>query len=286
MKTTPAAVTDFAGLNALKAKAAGDGRDEETLRAVARQFEALLMQQVLKSARAASFGDDLAGGPGADTYKDLFDQQMAQQMSAGPGLGIAEVLVRQLRGMAPAAPETTALAPPATTTMRVAPAPPLSAAIAPPLPAADPEQFVRAVWPQAEAAARELGLPTEAVVGHAALETGWGRHRPGGDSHNYFGIKADRSWQGGRVASATREVRDGVERSEQAEFRRYASPAESFADYVQFLRGNPRYAGALGHGGDAGRFAEGLQRAGYATDPRYAEKLIGAIDRARAARPL
>ena len=91
-------VTDFAGLNALKAKAAGNGRDPDTLRAVARQFEALLMQQVLKSARAAGLGDDLAGGPGADTYKDLFDQQMAQQLSAGRGLGIADQLVRQLSG--------------------------------------------------------------------------------------------------------------------------------------------------------------------------------------------
>lgn len=276
-----AGVTDFAGLNALRAKAAGNGGDEETLRAVARQFEALLMQQVLKSARAAGFGDDLAAGPGADTYKDLFDQQMAQQVSAGRGLGIADVLVRQLRGSSAApSPAPVALPLPAT-----AASPPLRAAANPPLPeSGDPDQFIRAVWPQAEAAAKALGLPTEAVVGHAALETGWGRHRPAGDSHNYFGIKADRGWRGARAASETTEVHEGVAGRERAEFRRYGSAAEGFADYVQFLRGNPRYGDALAHGGDAARFAQGLQKAGYATDPQYAQKLLGAIERVRAGR--
>lgn len=277
MKASEASVTDFAGLHALKAKAAGGTRDEETLRAVARQFEALLMQQVLKSARAAGFGDDLAAGPGSETYKDLFDQQMAQQLSAGRGLGIAEVLVRQLRGIAGDAAATAAGATPQ--------AAPFRAAANPELPDdPDPDQFVRAVWPQAEAAARELGLPTEAVVGHAALETGWGRHRPGGDSHNLFGIKAGPGWKGGTVNSLTREVRDGVERRERADFRRYGCTAEGFADYVRFLRGNPRYATALAHEGDPARFAEGLQKAGYATDPRYASKLVSAIERVRGLR--
>lgn len=327
MKAEASSVTDFAGLNALRAKAAGNGGDEETLRAVARQFEALLMQQVLKSARASGFGDDLAGGPGADTYKDLFDQQMAQQMSAGRGLGIADVLVRQLRGQAPepaAAPSpvngggqgwgrSASVVPYNATTaplprlagseltlsqFRLSQPPPRlrgeepAAVRVPELAAinsestADPDQFIRAVWPQAEVAAKALGLPTEAVVGHAALETGWGRHRPAGDSHNYFGIKADAGWKGARAASETTEVRGGVAGREQAEFRRYASPAEGFADYVRFLRGNPRYGAALAHGGDATHFAQGLQKAGYATDPDYARKLLGAIERVRAGRAI
>ncbi|ROH87763.1 flagellar assembly peptidoglycan hydrolase FlgJ [Stagnimonas aquatica] len=297
-------VTDFAGLNALKAKAAGNGRDPETLRAVARQFEALLMQQVLKSARAAGLGDDLGSGPGADTYKDLFDQQMAQQLSAGRGLGIADQLVRQLSGQQGKA----ASPPPSSALPGIAPSPAsgggsgwgrsLAAADAASVcnasdaprprgeetPAADPDQFVRQVWPQAEAAARELGLPTEVVVGHAALETGWGRHQPAGDSHNLFGIKADASWRGAKASSETREVRAGVEQTERADFRRYDSPADSIADYVRFLRGNPRYAQALAHGGDAAQFAQGLQKAGYATDPRYASKLLGVIERVRSLR--
>lgn len=294
-------VTDFAGLNALKAKAAGNGRDPDTLRAVARQFEALLMQQVLKSARAAGLGDDLAGGPGADTYKDLFDQQMAQQLSAGRGLGIADQLVRQLSGQqgeavsAPLNPTLPVLSGWGRSSGAAADAASVCNASAAALsassrergeeiPAADPDQFVRQVWPQAEAAARELGLPTEVVVGHAALETGWGRHQPAGDSNNLFGIKADAGWRGAKASSETREVRAGVERSERADFRSYGSPAESIADYVRFLRGNPRYAQALAHGGDAAQFAQGLQKAGYATDPRYASKLLGVIERVRSLR--
>lgn len=285
MKANEASVTDFAGLNALKAKAAGAPQDEATIRAVARQFEALLMQQVLKSARAANLGDDLASGPGSDTYKDLFDQQMAQQLSAGRGLGIADVLVRQLSGIG-GPPAMASVSTPAPIGIPVPTTPPLrGAANAEPLPA-DPEQFIRSVWPQAEAAARELGLPTEVVVGHAALESGWGRHRPAGDSNNLFGIKADAGWRGARARSETSEVRDGVERREQAEFRRYDSTAQSFSDYVQFLRSNPRYATALAHGGDARQFAQGLQKAGYATDPHYASKLLGAIDRVRNSRSL
>lgn len=298
-------VTDFAGLNALKAKAAGNGRDPETVRAVARQFEALLMQQVLKSARAAGLGDDLAGGPGADTYKDLFDQQMAQQLSAGRGLGIADQLVRQLSGQQgetvspPLKPAHPVLSPSPVyggepgwgrTPAAAADGASVCNASAVPrprggeTPAADPDQFVRQVWPQAEAAARELGLPTEVVVGHAALETGWGRHQPAGDSNNLFGIKADASWRGAKASSETREVRAGVEQTERADFRRYDSAAESLADYVRFLRGNPRYARALAHGGDAAQFAQGLQKAGYATDPRYASKLLGVIERVRSLR--
>ena len=116
------------------------------------------------------------------------------------------------------------------------------------------------------------------------LTSGWGRHQPAGDSNNLFGIKADAGWRGAKASSETREVRDGVERSERADFRRYDSAAESLADYVRFLRGNPRYARALAHGGDAVQFAQGLQKAGYATDPRYASKLLGVIERVRSLR--
>ncbi len=145
-------------------------------------------------------------------------------------------------------------------------------------------QFVKNIWKQAEVAARALGLPTEAVVGHAALETGWGQHQPGGGSNNLFGIKADTRWQGAKVSAATTEMDGGRTRTEQAEFRSYASPEEGFADYARFLKTNPRYAEALSHGGSPERFAKGLQKAGYATDPHYADKLQGAIERVSKAR--
>ncbi|MCD9030423.1 flagellar assembly peptidoglycan hydrolase FlgJ [Luteimonas sp. Y-2-2-4F] len=139
-----------------------------------------------------------------------------------------------------------------------------------------PERFVASIWSHAQAAARELGVDARALVAQAALETGWGRRtiqRSDGDTaHNLFGIKAT-GWQGERAAATTHEYVDGARRTERAEFRAYASPAESFADYVRLLKQNPRYRQALESGGDVRRFAGALQRAGYATDPRYADKI-------------
>lgn len=272
-------------LAALKRDAAGAGQSDVNLRKVAQQFEALMTQQILKSSRANALGEDLMGGAGLDLYKDLFDQQMAQQISA-KGLGLAEVLVQQLRGPEPpteAAAVTpmafTPTAPRAERVEAVAPATPLSERVS---------KFVQGIWRQAEVAAKALGLPTEAVVGHAALETGWGAHQPGGGSnnpsHNLFGIKADSRWQGSKVRAQTTEM-DGHTRRENAQFRAYGSTSEGLADYVRFLKTNPRYAEAIKAGVSSEEFATGLQKAGYATDPNYAEKLKTTIARVAAARP-
>lgn len=139
-----------------------------------------------------------------------------------------------------------------------------------------PEGFVASIWQHAQSAARELGVDARALVAQAALETGWGKrqikHADGSTSHNLFGIKAN-GWNGQRAVAGTHEYVDGVRRNETASFRAYTSPAESFADYVRLLKTSPRYQKALQAGTDVQGFARGLQRAGYATDPRYAAKI-------------
>lgn len=139
-----------------------------------------------------------------------------------------------------------------------------------------PEGFVASIWGHAQQAARELGVDAKALVAQAALETGWGRklvRRSGGDSsHNLFGIKAN-GWQGERATSGTHEYVNGVRRNETASFRAYNSVGESFADYVRLLKTSPRYQNALQAGSNVRSFAQGLQRAGYATDPTYAAKI-------------
>ena len=295
-------------LAALRREAAGTPRDEATIRKVAQQFEALLTQQVLKSSRATSLGDDLMGGSGLDLYKDMFDQQMAQQISS-KGLGLADVLVQQLKGsrvestsprLPPLHAGEVAAKPSEGFSIAASPlasphgATPLSAAQTSPLQAGETQisstadritSFVKNIWQQAEQAAKALGLPTEAVVGHAALETGWGAHQPGSGSNNLFGIKADSRWQGSKVTASTTEMDGGRTRTEQAVFRSYDSAEDGFKDYVRFLKTNPRYAEAIKVGSSAQEFAQGLQKAGYATDPQYAEKLKAAIARAAQARP-
>lgn len=139
-----------------------------------------------------------------------------------------------------------------------------------------PEQFAATLLPMAEKAARRLGVDPRYLVAQAALETGWGRRQiqrdGGGSANNLFGIKAN-GWSGERATTRTHEYAGGVRRTETAQFRAYASPAESFADYVRLLKNNPRYQKALQAGGDVRRFAQALQNAGYATDPGYAAKI-------------
>ena len=122
------------------------------------------------------------------------------------------------------------------------------------------------------------------MIGQAALESGWGkreiRHADGAPSFNVFGIKAGKSWQGPTVDVKTTEYVDGVPHKVIQKFRSYGSYAEAFTDYGNLLTRNPRYAKALDHGDDATRFAQNLQQAGYATDPRYAVKLSQVINHA------
>ncbi|QGU34000.1 flagellar assembly peptidoglycan hydrolase FlgJ [Thermochromatium tepidum ATCC 43061] len=144
------------------------------------------------------------------------------------------------------------------------------------------DEFVAYLKPYAEQAAEILGMDTSVLLAQSALETGWGRNIPrranGESSFNLFGIKADRSWQGESVSVGTLEYRNGVAQREQARFRAYETPADSFVDYVAFLKRNPRYGEAL-KSRTGEEFIRGLQRAGYATDPRYASKILGIRDR-------
>jgi flagellar protein FlgJ len=78
----------------------------------------------------------------------------------------------------------------------------------------------------------------------------------------------------------TTEYIDGVPHKLTQKFRAYGSYAEAFQDYAALLQGNRRYAAVLGRTDSAG-FAQGLQRAGYATDPRYADKLTSILNGAR-----
>ncbi len=144
---------------------------------------------------------------------------------------------------------------------------------------ADPQQqaFLESIAPWAREAARKLGVAPELVSAHAALESGWGRHplrtADGASSHNLFGIKASPGWDGAVSESATTEYVNGAALKTSARFRAYPDAASAFQDYAQMLLDNPRYRGALGVGGDARAFAQGLARGGYATDPSYADKL-------------
>jgi len=283
-------VTDFGQFTGLRAQARE--LDPAALLKTAKQFEALMLQQMLKSMRAATPGEDvLGGGEQTNFYRDMFDQQLSVQLSAGKGIGLADMLVKQLQmsqalgeAAAPVALDTTIperQPEVATTTAVTEVAAPVALKTDNTLDdfrPQTPQEFVEALLPHAEKAAQELGIPARVLVAQAALETGWGkhqiRHADGSPSFNLFGIKADKSWDGERVRTMTHEYENGRMEQQSAKFRAYDSIAESFEDYVQFLKSNPRYEQALSHQGSAQQFTTGLQKAGYATDPSYAEKIM------------
>ena len=140
------------------------------------------------------------------------------------------------------------------------------------------EDFVRQLHPYAEQAAKELGVEPKVLLAQAALETGWGRslikNSDGSNSFNLFNIKADKSWQGKQAQVSTLEFEQGIAKKVNAGFRSYASFQESFQDYVDFIKNNPRYGDALKQAGNGERYLHELQRAGYATDPNYANKVM------------
>lgn len=141
--------------------------------------------------------------------------------------------------------------------------------------------FQEKLHAHAAEAERATGVPAKFMLGQAALESGWGkrmiRNADGSNSHNLFGIKAGPGWKGKVATAVTTEYVNGRPQTRVEKFRAYDSPAESFKDYANMLTRNPRYAKVLESGGDAAAFAQGLQRAGYATDPRYAAKLTSVI---------
>ncbi|NOQ81698.1 MAG: flagellar assembly peptidoglycan hydrolase FlgJ [Methylophaga sp.] len=289
---------DFNGLAELRRSATVDQKDQETLKQVAGQFEALFTGMMLKSMRQASLAEGIFDSSQSDMYREMSDQQLAIDISSRGGLGLQDAIIRQLGGQ----PDTnlvnhgeakignmdTVMVRPALQTM-VNPA--LLQQIVHTAPNQEaqqvsqktdivfdsPESFVQQLWPMAKQAADKIGVTPEVILAQAALETGWGQHvlkqANGQSSYNLFNIKADTRWQGESATTGTVEYRDGAMVKEQAQFRSYESYQDSFNDYVNFLQTQPRYQDALKQPADSEAFIEGLHKAGYATDPAYADKI-------------
>ena len=286
---------DPQGLTALRNDARA--QDPNALKEAATQFESLFTQMLLKSMREAtkSFGESMFESEQTDFYQGMFDDQMAVHLAQGKGLGLADMLVRQLQQTGGTVPE------PGTVPISKADAgvgrgardvgqnrETQTADLLPKPQAPSPtskEDFVRQMLPHAEAAARELGVDPHALLAQAALETGWGKFVPsdaaGASSFNLFGIKSGSQWSGASVNVPTLEFEDGVAVRKVERFRAYDSPADSFRDYAQLIGNNARYENAVGTGDDVVAFASALQEGGYATDPNYARKLVAVANELR-----
>jgi flagellar protein FlgJ len=292
---------DVQGVNQLKLDAKQSS--PEALKQAAQQFEAVFMNMLMKSMREATPQDGMFDSEQTRMYTSMLDQQLTQRM-ASRGIGLAEVMVRQLssalavsngEGVTPGAgtePGFPLNAPqgdldargysdPLRAKTRVESyAPQVPAARAGDVPA-HVGAFVQKLLPHAQAASAGTGIPARFMLGQAALETGWGkaeiRGAEGQNSHNLFGIKAGAGWTGKTVDIVTTEYVNGKPQKQVDTFRAYDSYADSFRDYAKLLQNNARYQNVIAQGQDAAGFAQGLQQAGYATDPNYAQKLMSVI---------
>lgn len=292
MSTYPTSVyTDFQGIAELKYQARQD--QAGSLEKVAKQFESLFVQMMVKQMRQASFGGGAFDSDRSRFYQEMYDQQISLHLAESGGMGIGAMLRRQLGQQGePSEKSLSGLDSyrerPVMAAVRSLPVQAKQHLHAVEKPEAtteqltqsieSPQQFVESLWPSAERAAASIGLPAEALLAQAALETGWGGHvmSAAGDrsSHNLFGIKADQRWAGERVRRETLEYETGVAVRRREAFRAYGSYEESFQDYVAFLKGSPRYAQALANTHDSHAYFSALQQAGYATDPQYAQKIL------------
>ena len=316
IQTQTSSAQVYTDVNALQSiRTLGKQDKNAALMEVAKQFESMFLNMMLSSMRDANkvFGEDsLLSSPEMDFYEKMYDDQMAVSLSGQQGVGLSDVIYRQLMSSYGDSDGTVkeldqsklsdrristpfirsgrldaALAE-VTETLHNLPANSADEALPQNAQAATgaggkgqqfatPAEFVAALYPLAEPVAEELGVDAKAIVAQAALETGWGKFmitdEQGRNSYNFFGIKADERWQGDAVTVTTHEYRDGVAVKENAAFRSYTSAAEGMRDYARFLQSAARYEQALGQGLTAEHYGQALQQAGYATDPQYGAKI-------------
>lgn len=271
--------SDTRSLDGLRGAASRDPK--AAVREVAKQFESLFMHELLKSMRAATPTTGLMDNEATKLGTEMLDQQFATKLTGLKG-GLSEAIARQLErqmGLGATTPPT-ANASTGVKTAAVAPTSAPAAAYSG-RPSA-PRAFVQQLQGVAQEAEQRTGIPAAFMIAQAAHETGWGRrdirHADGTSSNNLFGIKAGPDWKGPVAEVTTTEFINGVARKVTARFRAYANAAESFADYARLMMRSPRYQSVLANARSPEGFAQGLQQAGYATDPQYATKLSRVID--------
>ncbi len=325
---------------------------KQALQEAAKQFEALFLQMLVKSMRDATLKSGLIDSQQTQFYTEMYDQQLAQTMSA-KGIGLADIMVDQLtrtyhdpEQTAHFTNQTKAENPTKSTfivqssnnrdiqttnnhnfhqkdskttfnlsdsnnfatnqatakvdissqlwpdnmaeisalirTHTVNEEERVSLSVAPTNKAITKASnktadFINTLLPHANQVSESTGIPAQFMLAQAALESGWGkyeiRHADNSPSHNLFGIKAGSNWTGNIVETVTTEYINGIPQKMVEKFRAYSSYEEGFQDYANLLSNNPRYAEVL-NTQNASDFANGLQRAGYATDPQYADKLL------------
>lgn len=270
--TDASVYSDFSALTKLRAQSGQN--DDKTLKIVAEQFESIFINMIFKGMRSAKIEGGIFESSQMEFYEDLFDKQLSSTLSNNGGVGLSEIIVRQLIsdqktpqsqastfGHKNVSPAVHQFDNPVKDTNKID----------------SKESFFRVLLPIAKQVSENTGFPPEVLLAQSALETGWGKfvmNRVNGkSSYNLFGIKADNRWDGDTVISNTLEYHDGIAVKSSEKFRAYSSYSESMKDYVGFIKSNPRYQDAVRVLDNPNQYFESIQQAGYATDPNYSNKV-------------
>lgn len=270
------ATSDFSALNELKVQAQNNAK--EALPEAAKQFEGIFLQSMLKSMRMGQhFLEESSPFRGKDreTFQDMLDAQYASTIANSKGVGLAEMLAKQMEHNLPNAEPTEKRTTETVNSDSISPKP------------VKQEQdkstntideFVKSIWPKAKQAASIIGLDPKILMAQAALETGWGKFVTkdvdGTSSNNLFNIKSGNSKEFDSVNVKTTEYIADTPIKINASFRKYPSVEQSFNDYISLIKGNDRYQNALASAANPELFVNELHKAGYATDPNYSTKIL------------
>ncbi|MDP9155245.1 flagellar assembly peptidoglycan hydrolase FlgJ [Caballeronia sordidicola] len=300
---------DVQGFDAMRAQA--NASPQAGLKAAAKQFDTVFTQMMLKSMREATPSDSPFDSHDTATFTSMLDQQMAQNMGS-KGIGVADMMLKQLMRNAgagtPSSLDPTGAGASGDSSANAGNIAAMNAmakayantaasgaskdalqgkgysansALEPAARGVGTDKvagFVDRLAAPAQAASAATGIPARFIIGQAALESGWGKREiknaDGSTSHNVFGIKATSDWTGKTTNAVTTEYVNGKPQKVVEKFRAYDSYEDALTDYASVLKSNPRYAPVVEASRDAAGFAHGMQKAGYATDPQYAKKLI------------
>ncbi len=307
--------TDLNSLQKLKTSARQDS--QAAIPEVARQFEAVMISMMIKNLRKTGMEDPIFNSQAMDSYRDMYDQQLGLELSKGEGIGFAKAIAEQIKYQSGQQGKEAMVVSGAadklhlpqrryfpeqyqtgshSETDKVAPA----AGPASEQPLISPEfnsaaDFVKQLWPLAEQAGQKLGVSAQIILSQAALETGWGKHiihQDGKSSYNLFNIKASQNWSGEQMEKSSMEfIHDPQQKikaiRQSSQFKAYDSFAQSFDDYVQLIQNKPRYShffelsvkpkGKAEQSLHDTNYINNIHKAGYATDPVYADKVINVL---------
>ncbi|PVX97380.1 flagellar assembly peptidoglycan hydrolase FlgJ [Paraburkholderia unamae] len=305
---------DVQGFDSMRA--AANASPQQGVKMAAKQFDAVFTQMMLKSMRDATPDDGPLDSHDSAQFTSMLDQQLSQQMS-NKGIGVANAMLKQLmrsmggangaNGAGGVAGAISGLSGSDASEGNLAMLNALgraygnaaangalangsgysgNSALTPPVKGngdASVDAFVDKLANAAQQASSSTGIPARFILGQAALESGWGKREikkaDGSTSHNVFGIKATKDWTGKTVSTLTTEYVNGEPHRVVEKFRAYDSYEDAMTDYATLLKSNPRYASVINGSKSAEGFAQGMQRAGYATDPHYAKKLLTIMQR-------